>query len=136
MGNARKEPLGVVLPRPMIGLPSTLVTLKFTTGGLAIETLVTVIVGSRAFQAATEASVAEVALLAMVIAEPEPGGPAGPVGPVGPVGPWPPVAPVAPESPPPQPDSAAASTPAAMKHAQRKRLFFSIDPLLRFEHMP
>jgi hypothetical protein len=55
-----------VLPRPATGLPASLVTVKFTTGGLAIVTPVTVTFGASAAQAADEASVAGAALAGMV----------------------------------------------------------------------
>jgi hypothetical protein len=80
------------------------VTLKLTTGGLLMLTLVTVTWAASAAHAAADASLAGVALLGIVVTAPGvvPGGPGGPAGPCAPAGPV---------SPLPQP----ATTKAAMK---------------------
>src|SRR6185436_18081826 len=69
-----------VLPRPLTGTPVSSVTVKLTTGGLLMVTLVTLTFIESAAHAAAAASVAGVALLGTettgVLA---PGGPAGPV---------------------------------------------------------
>ena len=54
-----------VLPRPMTGAPVSSVTVKLTTGGLLMLTLVTVTCGASAAHAAADASLAGVALLGM-----------------------------------------------------------------------
>jgi hypothetical protein len=67
--------------------------LNFTTGGLAMVTLVTVTFGASAAQAADEAAVgaSEFFGTVMSVTAGFPGGPAGPAsppGPGGPIGPW------------------------------------------------
>ena len=122
-----------LLPRPTTGVPAGSVTLKLTTGGLAIVTLVIVTCGAKAAQAAALASVAGAALLATRIRLPPPGptGPGGPAGPVGPPAPGAPVGPAGPESlPPPQPARPRVNKTAANEPSQRWLFFLTMNALL------
>jgi len=87
-----------VLPKPFTGVPVSSVTVKLTTAGLLMLTLVTVTRSASAAHAAAAASLAGVALLRMVMTGPasDPGGPGGPGGPCVPGAPADPVSPLQP----------------------------------------
>src|SRR6185503_13349192 len=77
-----------VFPRPVTGTPESSLTVKLTTGGLLMETLVMVTFIDSAAQLAAAASLAGVALLGTVTTGvPLGGGPDGPGGPGAPGGP-------------------------------------------------